>query len=119
VSSFAMAAAACFLRGTAGRPQDAVRLTFKYVVDRGHDGFDFFYPEVDPATGGKFTRKGHGDADSRHVVMPESLDDGFNLAEIFRKYLTIAPKKGPLFQKVTSKGDWSGTGWTASTITDN
>ena len=118
VSSFAMAAAACFLRGTAGRPQDAVRLSYAYIVDRGKNGFDFFYPVIDPDSSLAFTRKGHKDADSRHLVMPEALDDGFPISSILREFLVIAPKTGPIFQKTTSVGQWSGKGWSASTITD-
>jgi hypothetical protein len=118
VSSFAMAAAACFLRGTAGRPQDAVRLSYAYIVDRGNDGFDFFYPVKDPDSDLKCTRKGHSDADARHLVMPEVLDDGFPIALKLQEFLIIAPKVGPLFQKTTAVGGWSGKGWSAACITD-
>ena len=118
VSGSVMAAAACFMRGTAGRPQDLVRLRYDYIVDRAPNGFDFFFPSTDPATGGKFTRKGRSDAESRHLVMPECLDDGLMIAEVFRSYLGFAPKTGPLFQKTTPVGGWSGKPWTSSTITE-
>ena len=118
ISTLAMAAAACFLRGTAGRSQDLVRLRHEYVQDRIDDGFDFTYPEVDPVTHATFTRKGHRGVESRRLVMPEKLDDGCHIALIFRNYLVFAPKEGPLFQKTTPAGAWSGKAWSASTITD-
>ena len=121
LSAFAMAAAACFLRGTAGRSQDLVRLRSDYVRDRKGDGFDFVYPELDPDTQEPFTRKGRRGADSRRLVMPERLSDGCNISQIFRDYLEFAPKSGPLFQTTMSEGNlmgWSGKGWSASTVTD-
>jgi integrase len=118
ISTLAMAAAACFLRGTAGRSQDLVRLRYEYVQDRTDDGFDFNYPERDPVTQAPFTRKGHRSAESRRLVMPEKLDDGCHIAFIFRNYLVWAPKEGPLFQKTTPGGTWSGKAWSASDITD-
>ena len=78
----------------------------------------FFYPEVDPDTAEPFTRKGQRSAESRRLVMPERLDDGNNIASIFRDYLVFAPRSGPLFQTTTSVGEWSGKAWSASTITD-
>ena len=50
--------------------------------------------------------------------MPEKLDDGCHIALIFRNYLVFAPQEGPLFQKTTPAGAWSGKAWSASTITD-
>jgi hypothetical protein len=114
----AMAAAACFLRGTAGRAQDLVRLRYDYVRDRGHDGFDFVYPDIDPDNAEPFSRKGHKGTDALRLLMPESLSDGSPIARIFRDYLVFAPKSGPLFQKTIPQGGWSGKGWSASTITD-
>ena len=121
LSAFAMAAAACFLRGTAGRSQDLVRLRSDYVRDRKGDGFDFVYPELDPDTQEPFARKGRRGADSRRLVMPECLSDGCSISQIFRDYLEFAPKSGPLFQTTMSEGNlmgWSGKGWSASTVTD-
>ena len=65
-----------------------------------------------------FTRKGHHGPDSRRLLMPERLSDGCHIASVFRDYLVWAPKEGPLFQKTTPGGDWSGKAWSASTITD-
>ncbi len=84
VSTFAMAAAACFLRGTAARPQDLVRLRYSYVHDRHPDGFEFVYPQFDPVTNKAFTRKGHNESAARTLLMPERLDDGLDIAETFR-----------------------------------
>ena len=96
-STFAMAAAACFLRGTAGRPQDLVRLRYSYVHDRYPNGFDFIYPTIDPVTQQSFTRKGKHDVAARQLLMPECLDDGLDIAATFRCYMIIAPRDGPLF----------------------
>ena len=117
-STLAMAAAACFLRGTAGRPQDLVRLRRKYIYDRQPHGLEFIYPESDPDTGKSFSRKGRTESAARTLLMPECLDDGMDIAQTFRSYMSLAPKSGPLFQKTTPTGSWSGKGWSASTVTD-
>ncbi len=74
-ASLAMGALACFLRGTAGRCEDALRLERSHVVDNGvGQGFDFVFPKL-RADGTRNARK--GDRNNLTLIMPEFLDDGF------------------------------------------
>jgi integrase len=121
IASFALAACACILRGSGGRPQEAILLRKSYVTPNTlpsgqRDGFNIFFPQVNE-NGVEIKLKGKGDVLSRYKVVPERLDDGFPIATIIGTFLNIAPSTGPLFQ--TTRGPrWSGIGWTTQLIND-
>jgi integrase len=124
ISSFAMAACIAFLRGTGGRPQEAVMLQKKYVKENRlpngrANGLNIFFPSVDKQ-GRRVKLKGKADALTRWKVMPERLDDGTPVSNILREFLDIAPAKGPVFRKVSGKASqpWTGRVWSTGTITE-
>ncbi len=124
ISSFAMAACASFLRGTGGRPQEAVMLRKEYIKENilstgVRDGLNIFFPEKHES-GAKLTLKGRTEPLIRFKVMPEKLDCGLPVSAILWDFLAIAPSSGPLFQKTTKTGPsvWSGAPWSVGTITE-
>jgi integrase len=124
--SLAFAACACILRGTGGRPQEAIKLRFSYIRPNWdyagrRDGYNIFFPEVDD-NGNVISFKGKSDARTRFKVLPERLADGLHIANIIEDYLKIAPRTGPFFQtSMNVKGGgmaWSGKAWDAGVITE-
>ncbi len=124
--SLAFAACGCILRGSSGRPQEAIQARKAYfrpnwIAPGVRDGFNVFFPEVD-ASGKKVSFKGKSDAKTRFKVIPERLSDGLHIANIIEDYLKIAPDRGPLFQtSVSLPGGgihWSGKPWDTGVITE-
>ncbi len=121
-ASLEMAACACLMRGSGGRPQEVLKLYKSYIrpnfVAPGvRDGFNIFFPQKDKK-GQKISLKGKSDVRTRFKVVPERLVDGLHIANIIQDFLAIAPNdnEGPLFQTTTNHG-WSGRRWTHGAIT--
>jgi hypothetical protein len=123
LASFALAACACILRGSGGRPQEAILmrksyLTPNFTLSGARNGFNVYFPPVDDS-GKEIKLKGKGDVMSRFKVIPEKLDDGFPISAVIANFLCFAPEdsEGPLFQ--TTRGPhWSGIGWSTQIIND-
>jgi integrase len=123
VASLAFAACICILRGSGGRPQEAILLRKSYIrpnmlPDGSRDGFNIFFP-AKSTSGKKISLKGRSDPRSRFKVMPERLEDGLHIANVVEDFLSVAPAdaQGPLFQTVKAQGGWLGKKWSSGTIT--
>jgi hypothetical protein len=120
VSQFAMAAMACILRGTGSRASEALQLEARFIhpnyVNGVRRGLDILYPEFN-AQGKRTTFKGHNEPEARRKFVPETLTDGYPIAQVIADFLAFAPQSGPLFQKVDSRGNWIGKSWTVTDVT--